>query len=110
MKRIEIIIRPHKQPSVLAALARLGITNVTVMETLGLASLPSFSQLYEPANQDKETMTGLLPKRLLLAFVEADQVQSVLDIIQPTAFTGTPGDGVIAVSPLDHFLTIRPKG
>lgn len=109
MKRIEAVIRPHKQSYVLAALARLGITNVTILETLGLASLPSFSQLYEPASQDKETQTGLIPKRLLLLFVEDDQVQPVVDLIQSIALTGTPGDGKIAVSHLDQFVRIRPK-
>ncbi len=93
MKRIEAIIRPHKQSSVLKALARLGITNATIIETLGLASLPSFSQLYDPANQDKEAQMGLIPKRLLLLFVEDDQVQAVVDAIQSVALTGTPGDG-----------------
>ena len=109
MKRIEAVIRPHKQVYVLTALAGIGITNVTVLEIMGLASLPSFSQIYEPACQHKETGTGLVPKRLLLVFVEDDRVQSAVDLIQSTAFTGTPGDGVIAVSPLDQFVHIRTK-
>ncbi len=109
MKRIEAIIRPHKQSYVLKALARLGITNATIIETLGLASLPSFSQLYEPANQDNEAQVGLIPKRQLLLFVEDDQVQAVVETIQSAALTGTPGDGKIAVSQLDQFVRIRPK-
>ena len=110
MKRIETVIRPHKEPNVLAALARLGITNATVIEALGLASLPSFSLIYEPASQHKETGTGLVPKRLLLVFVEDDQVQPAVEAIQSVAFTGTSGDGVITVSQLDQVIRIRPKG
>lgn len=109
MKRIEAIIRPHKQPSVLAALARVGVTNVTVLETMGLARHVSHSRVYEPANHDRETETGLIPKRLLILFVEDDRVQAILDIIQPIAFVGEPGDGIIAVSPLDQVLRVRPK-
>jgi nitrogen regulatory protein P-II 1 len=109
MKRIEAVIRPHKQPGVLAALARLGITNGTIIETMGLVGLPSQSQIYEPACQHKETETGLVPKRLLLLFVEDHQVQPVLDVIQSEALTGMPGDGKIAVSQLDQYVRIRPK-
>ena len=109
MKRIEAVVRPHKTTLILAALAKLEITNVTVLETLGLARQVSYSRIYEPASANEETQTGLIPKRLLLLFVEDDQVQPVLDIIQSTAFTGEPGDGKIAVSPLEQVVRIRPK-
>jgi len=108
MKRIEAIIRPHKQAIVLAALAKAGITNVTVMEILGLAHQVSFSRTYEVTSINDETQTGLIPKRMLLLFIEDDQLQSVLDIIQPVAFTGEPGDGKIAVSSLEQLISIRP--
>ena len=110
MKRIEAVIRPHKQPYVLTALAEMGIHNVTVIETLGLGRQPSYSQIYEPSGQHKETQTGLVPKRLLLLFVEDAQVQPVIDVIQSHAVTGAPGDGKIAVSQLDELVRILPKG
>ncbi|HZI32508.1 MAG TPA: P-II family nitrogen regulator [Candidatus Binatia bacterium] len=110
MKRIEAVIRPHKQPYVLAALAQMGISNVTVIETLGLGRQPSYSQIYEPSSPHKETQTGLVPKRLLLLFVEDDQLQPVVDVIQSQGFTGAPGDGKIAVSQLEQVVRIRPKG
>lgn len=109
MKRIEAIIRPHKQASVLAALAKFGVTNVTVFETLGLARQMSRSRIYELSSADKETRTGLIPKRVLLLFVEDDKVKPVLDIIQKVAFTGEPGDGKIAASQTEQFIRINPK-
>ena len=109
MKRIEAIVRPHKQTLVLAALAGVGVTNVTVFETLGLASQLSQSRIFELSSTDKETRTGLIPKRVLLLYVEDDQVQPVLDTIQKVAFTGEPGDGKIAVSQIDQFIRINPK-
>lgn len=109
MKRIEAIVRPHKVSGILAALARQGLTNVTVLETLGLARQLSFSHTYELASVNEETQTGLIPKRLLLLFVEDQQVQSVIDMIQPLAMTGEPGDGVVAVSQIDQIVNIRPK-
>ncbi len=109
MKRIEAVIRPHKQPYVLAALAGMGINNVTVIETLGLGPAPNYSQIYEPSSPNKETHTGLIPKRLLLLFVEDNQVQPVIEVIRSNAFTGAPGDGTIAVSRLDEIVRIRPN-
>ena len=110
MKRIEAIIRPHQQASVLAGLAKLGITNVTAIETLGLAHQITHSRIYEPASPDPETQTGLIPKSLLLLFIEDHQVQPVTELIQQLAFTGDPGDGKIAVSQVDQILRLRPKG
>jgi nitrogen regulatory protein P-II 1 len=109
MKRIEAIVRPHKQASVLAALAKSGVTNVTIIETVGLASKISHSRIYELTSPNQETDTGLIPKKLLLLFVEDDQVQSVIDVIQSTAFTGEPGDGKIAISQLEQLVRIWPK-
>jgi nitrogen regulatory protein P-II 1 len=109
MKRIEAIIRPHKQAAVLVALAKMGITNVTVLETMGLARHKTFSRTYEPASPNEETQTGLIPKRLVLLFVEDNQVQTVLNLIQPIAITGEPGDGIIAVSALDQLVRVRPQ-
>jgi nitrogen regulatory protein P-II 1 len=109
MKRIEAIIRPHKQAYVLAALAQLGITNVTVIEILGLCDPPNHSVIFDPEGVDPKTGTGLIPKKMLLLFVADEQVQPVLELIQSIAVTGRPGDGVIAVSPLDQVLRVRPK-
>jgi len=109
MKRIEAIIRPHKQAYVLTALAKMGVTNVTVVQTMGLCDPPNFSVIYDPAHVDPITGTGLVPKRLLLMFVADEQVPPVLELIQSLALTGRPGDGVIAVSPLDQLQRIRPK-
>ena len=109
MKRIEAIIRPHKQASVLAALAKLGVANVTIFETLGLARQITQSRIFELSDRNGDTQTGLIPKRVLLLFIEDDQVPPVLDIIQDVAFTGEAGDGKIAVSQIDQLVRINPK-
>jgi nitrogen regulatory protein PII len=109
MKRIEAVIRPHKQPEVLAALAQLGIHNVTVIETLGLSRQPGYSQIYEPSSPHKETQTGLVPKRLLVLFVDDSRVPAVVDLIKTHAHTGAPGDGKIIVSQIEQIVRIRSK-
>jgi nitrogen regulatory protein PII len=109
MKRIEAIIRPHKQATVLAGLAKLGLTNVTVIKIMGLARQASFSSTYKAINPDTETQTGLIPKLMLLLFVADDQVPPILELIRAQAFTGDPGDGAIAVSQVEQIIRIRPK-
>ena len=109
MKRIEAIIRPHKQVYVLSALAQIGITNVTVIQTMGLCDPPNYSQIFDPADVDPVSETGLVPKRLLLMFVADEQVPPVIKLIQSLALTGRPGDGVIAVSPLEQMHRVRPS-
>jgi nitrogen regulatory protein PII len=109
MKRIEAIIRPSKQALVLATLAKQGITNVTVIETLGHSRQVSHSQIYELTSPHEETQTGLIPKRLLVMFVNDDQVQPLIELIQSIAYTGEAGDGKIIVSPIEQLVRIRPK-
>ena len=110
MKRIEAIIRPHRQADVLAALAKMQISGVTVLDTLGLGRQPGHSEVYEEVRHSSELETGLIRKRLLLMFVEDEHVQAVVDTIVRTASTGVPGDGKIAVSGIDQLIRIRANG
>ena len=110
MKRIEAIIRPHRQTEVLAALAKMQITGVTVLDTLGFGRQPGHSEVYEAVRPTDEVDPGLVPKRLLLMFVEDDHVQPVVDTILRVARTGQQGDGKIAVSSLEQLVRIRTNG
>ena len=109
MKRIEAVVRPHKQSAVLFALAEMGITNATVIETLGLVRQTGPSLIYEPANLHPETLTGLVPKRMVLLFVSDELAPAAVAAIKSAAFTGESGDGKIVVSEVDETIRIRPK-
>lgn len=112
MKRVEAIIRPHRLAEALAALAKLRITGVTVLETMGFGRNPGHSEVFEQtAIQPGEDLElGLVRKKLLLMFVEEDHVRIVVDTIAQIARTGYPGDGKIAVSPLDELVRVRANG
>jgi nitrogen regulatory protein P-II 1 len=103
MKRIEAIIRPHKQEQVLRALGEVGSFGVTVMDVLGAGSDAPHSDLYQSVTQGKE----LVPRRLLVLYVRKAQVDDVLKAIATSAHTGKVGDGKIAVMPVDSLLKIR---
>jgi len=103
MKRIEAIIRPHKQEQVLQALADLGSFGVTVMEALSSGIATPESYLYQSLTQGKE----VVPRRLLIVYVSDDQVDRVVNTILTIAQTGKTGDGKIAVTPVDSVTKIR---
>jgi nitrogen regulatory protein P-II 1 len=109
MKKIEAIIRPHKQDAVLEALANsdaLGeesALGVTVLETVGFGRQKGHSDVYRGVEQE----LGLVPKRMLILYVNDDQVESVVKLISDTARTGKMGDGKIAVLPLQALTRIR---
>lgn len=103
MKRIEAIIRPHKQEQVLQALADQGSFGVTVMEALSSGSDTPESDLYQSLTQGKE----VVPRRLLIMYVSDDQVDRVVKTILTISQTGRTGDGKIAVTPVDSVVKIR---
>jgi nitrogen regulatory protein P-II 1 len=109
MKRVEAIIRPHRLSEALAALAKLRITGVTVLDTMGFGTQPGYSDVYEMTsihpNEDLEL--GLVRKKMLVMFVEDDHLRTVVDTIMQIARTGYPGDGKIAISPLEELIRVR---
>jgi len=103
MKRIEAIIRPHRQEQVLKALGEIGSFGVTVVDVLSAGSDTPHSDLYKSVTQGKD----LVPRRLLVVYVRKEQVEDVLKAITSNAQTGKVGDGKIAVLPVDSLVKIR---
>jgi len=103
MKRIEAIIRPHKQEQVLQALGEAGSFGVTVMDVLSAGSDTPHSDLYQSVTEGKD----LVPRRLLVIYVRKEQVDAVMKVIKDAAHTGKVGDGKIAVLPVDSLVKIR---
>jgi nitrogen regulatory protein PII len=107
MKRIEAIVRPSRLGAVLEALAKTGVTGITVTETIGFGQQSGHSEVYTEVYKGTEQVAGLVPKRVLTLYLEDSQVDSVLQCICETARTGKHGDGKIAVSNLDTVVRIR---
>jgi len=109
MKRVEAIIRPHRLGEALTALAKLRITGVTVVDALGFGRKPGHSDIFEQIviRQGEDLELGLVPKKMLVMFVEDEHVRTVVDTIAQIARTGSPGDGKIAVSNLEELVRVR---
>jgi len=109
MKRVEAIIRPHRLAEALTALVKLRVTGVTVLDTLGFGLNPGHSDVYEQmvVHRDQDWEIGLVPKKMLVMYIEDEHVRTVVDTIAQIARTGHPGDGKIAVSQLEEFIRVR---
>lgn len=107
MKRIEAIIRPHRLDAVLQVLAAWDATGVTVVETVGFGRQKGHSDVYSDIYKGSQQLAGLVPKRMLIFYVEEEKVEEVIARICETAQTGSNGDGKIAVSDLESVVRIR---
>jgi len=102
MKKIEAIIRPSALRAVLDGLKAVGYPGVTVVEVSGHGKQKGITESYRG-----QTTEGLLPKLMVVAVVDNDQVEEVIGVITKAAKTGEIGDGKIFVSPVDNAFRIR---
>ncbi|SRR5579871_1247282 len=102
MKKVEAIIRPSALRSVLDGLKKVGYPGVTVVEVSGHGKQKGVTETYRG-----QSVEGLLPKLMVVAVVDNDQVQEVVDTVSEAAKTGEIGDGKIFVSPVDNAYRIR---
>ncbi len=97
MKLIWAVIRTNKKDEVEKALMerKVGITGLIAWKVLGIG---------------EETQRLLQPHALqyikMEILVKDDQVEDVVEIIRKTVWSGNPGDGRIAVIPVDDVIHI----
>jgi nitrogen regulatory protein P-II 1 len=101
-KKIEAIIREEKLSDVKEALRRIGIIGLNVIEVKG------------HGRQGGIVLTGrtgsyqvdLLPKVQLNIVLSDHNVEKTIQTIQEAARTGSTGDGIIFVYPVDDVIRI----
>ena len=103
MKKIEAIIKPFKLDEVKEALAKEGVTGMTVSEVKGFGRQKGHTELYRGA----EYVVDFLPKIKMELLVEDDRAPAVCDVIANTARTGRIGDGKLFVYPVEEVIRIR---
>ncbi len=103
MKKIEAIVKPFKLDEIREALAKAGITGLTITEVKGFGRQKGHTELYRGA----EYRVEFLPKIKLDILVTDDQVTPVVETLMTTARTGRIGDGKIFVLPVDDAIRIR---
>jgi nitrogen regulatory protein P-II 1/nitrogen regulatory protein P-II 2 len=103
MKMITSIIRPYKLDEVRDALARAGVSGITVTEVRGFGRQKGHTELYRGA----EYVVDFLPKLKVEVVVPDERLDAVLEEIQQAARTGNVGDGKVFVTGVDQVIRIR---
>ncbi|HOX82202.1 MAG TPA: P-II family nitrogen regulator [Chryseolinea sp.] len=105
MKKVEAIIRTAKFEEVHAELAKIGISFMTYSEVKGIGMEHAASQQYRGATYD----VGFIPRTRLEIAVTSAKLDSLIECLLKTAYTGKVGDGKIFVYDIQDAYRIRTK-
>src|SRR3546814_3019391 len=103
MKLILAIIKPFKLDEVREALTGLGIAGMTVTEVKGFGRQKGQTEIYRGA----EYATNMVPKVKIELVCDDALASRVVDTLQPSAGTGSIGDGQIFVLDVGQAVRIR---
>lgn len=103
MKLISAVIKPFKLDEVRQALAQQGVQGMTVSEVKGFGRQKGHAELYRGA----EYVIDFLPKIKIEIAIEDERLESVLEAVISSAYTGKIGDGKIFVFDLLETVRIR---
>jgi nitrogen regulatory protein P-II 2 len=103
MRLIKAIVRPNKVDEVKDALAKLGVSGITVTEVRGHGKQKGHTAIY----RGQEYAVSLLPKMEVEVVVPDNITDDAVKAIISTARTGEIGDGRVFVFPVDQSYRIR---
>lgn len=103
MKMITAIIKPFKLDDVHEALIEIGVPGITISETRGFGRQKGHTELYRGA----EYVVDFLPKIKIELAVPEEMVETAIEAICKSAYTGKIGDGKIFVYELQQVVRIR---
>ncbi len=102
-KKIEAIIREEKLDDVKAVLRDIGIVGLNVFEIRGHGRQGGI----ELAGRAGTYQVDMLPKIQLNIVLSDHNVERTVAAICKTAQTGSPGDGLIFIYPVEDVIRIR---
>lgn len=104
MKQIIAIVQPHRLENIEQALHRLDhLPRFTIFPAHGHPRGHGLQHAFAATEWNLDTHDRMI----LMMFCADEQAQSVVEAIRAAAYTGNPGDGLIAVSELADVLRIR---
>jgi len=103
MKKLDLIIRPHKLDDVRDALTAAGVQGMTVTEVKGFGRQKGKNETY----RGSEYAVTFLPKVRLEILVGDRQFEQVMKVAGEAARTGKIGDGKLMVTELVDVMRIR---
>ena len=103
MKKLDLIIRPHKLDEVKDALTAIGIGGMTVTEVKGYGRQKGKTETY----RGSEYTVTFLPKVRLEILVTDAMLEQTMKTASDAARTGRIGDGKIMVTEVFEVMRIR---
>lgn len=103
MKIVSAVIRPSRLQDVKEALSNAGVVGLTVTDVRGAGRQKGQIERY----RGSEYSVDLIPKVKLEVAIEDDQLETVMQAIRNSAYTGEIGDGKVFVIPLEDSMRIR---
>ena len=93
MKQILAIVKPYLAEKVIDAIAAQGVEQVIIREVKGYGRQKDYLESYG----ENEYTLAFVPKVEISVWVQAERVDSIVDIIVKVSRTGRMGDGKIMV-------------
>ncbi len=103
MVKIEAIFRHHRLSVVRTALAEIGLRGFHYYDVMGTGQSLGGTEIFD----GREISRDALPKVKLVAVVNDEEAEKVLQVIAKAAQMGDPGSGKIFVSDVREALRIR---
>lgn len=103
MKKLDLIIRPHKLDEVKEALSAVGVQGMTVMEVKGFGRQKGKTEVY----RGSEYSITFVPKVRLEILVPDGLLERAMKAASEAARTGRIGDGKIMVTDVLDVMRIR---
>lgn len=105
MKKVEAIIRTSKFEEVIQELSKIGVAFLTFSEVKGIGTEHGSTQQYRGTSYD----VGFIPRTLLEIVIPDSKLDSVVETVLKSAYTGNVGDGKIFISDIADAYRIRNK-
>lgn len=101
--QIEVVTSMNRLSSLKAALSKLGVSGMTVIQALGCGAQKGTPEYEAEQNVEME----LLPKQMIFIVVKDEFVDTVVETVKKELYTGHIGDGKIFVAPLTNIIRVR---
>lgn len=97
-RKVTAIIQTTMLETVERALQEAGVKGISVTRVKGFGEYANFYA------QD-----GMVSHARIEIFTSAEKAGRIADAIMDAAHTGVPGDGIVAILPVEHLMRIRSK-
>ena len=105
MKKIEAIIRPEKLNVLKGALDAKGLSGMTITEVKGRGRQKGVTLQWRAGDY----RVDFLPKIKLEMVADDRDLETIINLICETTYTGEAGDGKIFVYPVEDVVRMRTK-